>query len=143
TEAVRPHAMTAPDDLAPPPDPEQEYAEQQVLKHDWLTRHAREAVDTRWARGAEQDIDLGLDRLRQQEWASRNPIAFEIGGVSCRTSLCVAEVQWDSARTAGENGAYLATHDYAQNCTVTVFGPSPEELALEGPFLQKVFFDCA
>src|SRR5262245_20514370 len=140
---VSPSAMTAPDDLAPPPDPEQEYAKQQVIKQDWLTRHAREAVNPRWARGAEQDIDLDLDRLRQQEWARRNPIEFEIVDVSCRTSLCVAEVQWESARTAVENGAYLATHDYAQNCTVTVFGPSPEELDLQGPFLQKVFFDCA
>src|SRR5262245_16279779 len=52
-EEARPHAMTAPDDLAPPPDPEREYAEQQVLKQDWLTRHAREAVNKSWAPGAE------------------------------------------------------------------------------------------
>jgi hypothetical protein len=142
-EEVSPSAMTGSHDLAPPPDPEREYAEQQGIKEDWLTRHAREAVNARWAPGAEQDIDLDLDRLRQQSWAGRNPIEFEIVDVSCRTSLCVAEVRWDSARSAVEKGAYLATQDYAQNCTVTVFGPSPEELGLKGPFLQKVFFDCA
>src|SRR5262245_28517416 len=59
-QEVRPSAMTAPDDLAPPLDPAQEYAAQQVIKQDWLTRHAREAVNTSWARGAEQDIDLDL-----------------------------------------------------------------------------------
>src|SRR5262245_1636987 len=37
-EEVSPSAMTDPDDLAPPPDPAQEYAEQQIAKQDWLTR---------------------------------------------------------------------------------------------------------
>jgi hypothetical protein len=142
-EAAREHLTNDAEDLAPPLDPEQGYAEQQVLKEDWLTRHALEAVDTKWARAAEQDIDLDLDRLKDQEWAGRGAIDFEVAEVSCRTSLCVVEVEWDSARAAVEDGAYLAVHDYAQNCTVTVFGPSPDEVEANAPFLQDILFDCA
>jgi hypothetical protein len=136
-------ATTDADDLAPPPDPEQEYVEQQAVKQDWLTRHAMEAVNASWAPGAEQDIEGDLDRLKDQEWAGRGPIRFEVVGVSCRTSLCVVEVAWDSARTAVEDGAYLATHDYAQSCIVTVFGPSPDEVESDSPFVQEILFDCA
>jgi hypothetical protein len=142
-DAAREHITTDAEDLAPPPEPEQGYVEQQVLKEDWLTRYAMEAVDTNWARAAEQDIDLDLDRLKDQEWAGRGAIDFDVTEVSCRTSLCVVEVEWDSARTAVEDGAYLAMHDYAQNCTVTVFGPSPDEVEANAPFLQDVLFDCA
>jgi hypothetical protein len=130
-------------DLAPRFDPDEAYAEQQIAKEDLLARHAREAVDTSWARDAEREIDLDLGRLRDQEWASHGPVDFELVHVSCRTHLCVVKVEWESARAAVDDGAYLAMHDYAQECTVTVFGPSPEEIDTGAPFLQEVVFDCA
>ena len=124
-----------------PPDAEQEYAEQQAMKEDWLAGHAMEPVDPSWSRLAEQAIDLDLERLREQDWAGRGRIDFEVVDLSCRTSRCVVTVAWDSAETALANGPYLAMHDYAPGCKVTVFGPSVEQIAATTPFLQDVVFD--
>lgn len=132
-----------PEDVSQPPDPEQEYAEQQQMKEDWLAQHALEATDVNWAYDAEQAIDLDLDRLKQAQWAGRDPMDFQVMGVNCRSNLCVVELGWNSVQTAVENGAYLAMHDYAQNCNVTVFGPAPEDIEANEPFVQELLFDCA
>ena len=127
----------------PPLDPEQDYIEQQVMKDSWLNQYAMEAVDINWAYDAEQAIELDLDRLRLAQWAGRDQIDFEVMGVNCRSNICLVEVEWDSAQTAIENGGYLAMHDYAQSCAVTVFGPAPDAIEAGGPFVQEIIFDCA
>jgi hypothetical protein len=117
----------------PPPDAD---AERKRLADLFATRradHEREPDDPRWARATEAKLDTDLRALAGVR-------ADRVVGVSCRTTSCLATLEWSSYDEARKASSDLATARYGAACSTWVHLPRPENTS--GAYQATVYFDC-
>jgi hypothetical protein len=100
-----------------------------------VQRHASESVDSDWATGAESDFHHDLSSLGEKEH-------FSLVDLNCRTSLCIAVLQWPSYEAASQYDV-VSSFPYKRNCAITVYVPLPEHGDIQKTYRSRVFFDCA
>ncbi len=98
-----------------------------------LRDHAEEPRDPSWATKAEQSFRSDLMRLATNHH-------FDVRGVDCRTTTCLATLGWTRYAAAEGDAAKLAETDFSRNCSRTVFVPPPTDL--EGPAEGDLVLDC-
>jgi len=98
-----------------------------------LADHARDSVDSTWAPAARSNFVNDLSAIASDS-------KFHLVGVDCRTSTCVAEVEWSNYGDAvSEFGSVLHAR-YKQNCGSTILLPEPPDLAVR--YRAKAVFEC-
>jgi len=118
---------------SPTPTPQESWARHLEEHCKALEAHEREPVDAAWARDEAAAVGGALkDVAEKGQFATRE--------VDCRSSTCVATVEWPSARTAQRQWKTLLAPDYGP-CTVEVMLDEPSDPA--APFQTKVVYDCS
>lgn len=120
---ARPQAPSGPDPSAEGP------ADDFVLRT--RTRFEHESRDPTWAPVAERDFESHLKRIGARA-------GFVLKQISCRTTLCIAELEWVDSRSAARNAGDVVHGEYRQNCARGGLTPSSDAK----PFRDTVFFDC-
>lgn len=120
-------SVEASDPLPPPRNAEE--------KHDALVEESlAESLDRPWATHAEASLSRDLVRLGDS--------SFDVSSVACRTTSCVATLEWPSFNEATMSYNRLVTHDYEVNCTRTITLPEPEDPL--APYEAKlVIYECS
>lgn len=139
--AMMPAMSPAPRDKAtapqsedkPPPDAEAERKRLADLFAKHRADHEREPDDARWARATEARLDGNLRALAGVR-------ANRVVGVSCRTTSCLATLEWSSYDKARKASSDLATAHYGAACSTWVHMPRPESPS--GAYQATVYFDC-
>jgi len=123
-------------ETAAPPDPESQAAARARLlrERDALyQQHAAQPVDGSWAPEANQSLGGALHRLGAEGH-------FRVQGVDCRTTLCVATLEWPSYGEATANYARVLHEPYAVNCRRSILLPEPADRLR--PYDGRLVFDC-
>jgi hypothetical protein len=124
------------DESEPAPDPVEE-REAIIAGHvEGIEAHYREASDARWAPAATQSTQRDLESL-----AVSAESRFGIKGVDCRSTTCVAELEWSDYETAVNGYPDLLHHAYALNCARRIVLPEPG--APEQPYRASLLIDCS
>lgn len=98
-----------------------------------IAEYEREPIDPVWAR---QTSDLLTTDLRTV--ADEND--FTLVTTSCKTNLCMAELEWPNFSAAEETYTELAHWQYKANCGREILLPKP--LDPSRPYMAKLIFDC-
>ena len=121
------------------PEPETESPEEVHAK--WVAAYAakiasvqREGRDPEWATRTERTFAQDLSRLEPESGA-------RVLKVDCRTTGCLATVQWDSYPAAAEGWRTLLHRPYTQNCAITLDLPAASE-APTGAQQATVVYQC-
>ena len=99
-----------------------------------LDRHARESADPRWSPRAARSLEGDLERL--QELTRGRAVR-----VDCRTTTCVATMEWATHAEAVATYAHLLHADYGVNCTRSILLHQPEDAAR--PYQARLVFRCS
>jgi hypothetical protein len=100
-----------------------------------------ESIDHAWAPGAEESFTRELDRIAGA--LASDAGTFSVRDVSCKTTMCLAQLDWTSAVAARRAGEHIALARYGENCAVFLLGPPPAVLDRDDAFQQEVYFDCS
>jgi hypothetical protein len=114
---------------------------QEELKQDWRQKFARkvdiaasEARDPAWAQEVEQAFQNDFTQQRGRTQA-------ELLNVECKSSACLAHVQWPSYAVAKRMFPQIMHTAYATNCAVAIdIGDEPAEP--DRPHQAAVVFKC-
>jgi hypothetical protein len=119
--------------VSPPPE---------EVARNWLeTKKIREAqvasesVDNKWSKEANAAFRKELGEIGARG-------KFTVGDVDCRTTSCLAKVDWGSYSDAESGWHQVMFGHYSKNCSRQVFVPAPDEEHLNAPYEGEVFFDC-
>jgi hypothetical protein len=100
-----------------------------------LDRHAAEPRDVAWAANEERDVGAKLHALS----ATMNG-AFSLQSVDCRTSSCVAQLEWPNESVAKTQlKSFLNGSSDVQCARQIAFPPTNGE----GPYTASFYLDCA
>ncbi len=119
--------------VSPPPE---------EVARNWLeTKKTREAqvasepVDSRWSKEANAAFRKELGEIGARG-------KFTVGDVDCRTTSCLAKVDWGSYSDAESGWHQVMFGHYSKKCSRQVFVPAPDEEHVNAPYEGEVFFDC-
>jgi hypothetical protein len=122
---------------APPAPPLDRAARQQRIldQHEQLlTDHAAEVRSPAWAAKQERNVEAKLTALSETTDG-----AFKFRSVDCRTSTCVAKLEWPTREVAKGNVKSLLTGAPDLPCAREIaFPPS----GAEGPYTASLYLDC-
>jgi hypothetical protein len=124
-----------PEPAGQPPPPTREEVKQQLLqqRQAQLEAHQREPVDFFWAKEAHTSLAADFAPLTRGD-------AFRVRGIDCRTTTCVATVEWPSYTKATEDYARLLQHPYGLDCARSILLPEPEDPAAR--YEARLVLDC-
>jgi hypothetical protein len=96
-----------------------------------------EHVDPEWASSTQRTLETDFSRFGERA-------NFDVLEVECKTSGCLATLEWDTFREARENLMKVAAFDYSTNCETMVWvgdhPETPEEV--DAPRQVRVAFNC-
>jgi hypothetical protein len=128
-----PGAPSVPRTKRRPASPEEAQQREEEAHQRWASRYEHEAADPRWGPDAARSLSDELHGLESR-------MAFRATGVTCKTTMCAADLEWpDFARVAGETRT-LVQHMYEQNCARTIYNPPPGDPG--APYRLTMYFDC-
>jgi hypothetical protein len=125
--------------VAEPEEPEHEGAPEDRKAAFWakvdqsLKDFSAEPVDTSWSQKATAFINADLTSL-----AAKNH--FKVSSVECKTTSCLARVEWDSQASANQEYGQLMHHSYKTNCMRSVL--LDERLQPSGKQGAMLLFEC-
>ena len=107
-----------------------------------------------WRANFQRKLDEIRDEPRDTQWAGRTERAFEgdfadksekfqarLVNMDCRTTRCLARVEWDSYTIAKKNFQHIAHASYQTNCAISLsLGPKPEDPSR--PHQANVVYEC-
>jgi hypothetical protein len=98
-----------------------------------LAKHSAQPTDTTWARSTEGILREGLSDAAKKA-------GFRTVDISCRTTSCVANLEWDSyeAMHANLHTAYESSHN--ANCARWALAPDDQNTG--GKVTVPLFLDC-
>ncbi len=99
-----------------------------------LDAHAGAPTDASWAPRVEAGFQDDLTSLGDDA-------GFRVATTNCRTTTCIATVDFEGYDAAVAGHAALLHHDYAANCAREVVLPEPAERS--GRYTATVLYDCA
>jgi hypothetical protein len=94
----------------------------------------REGRDPDWAPATEYAFQQDFLQLQKASGA-------ELLNLECRTTGCLAKVQWTSYSDARKGWSSLLHATYSVNCNTTLDLPGPSE-APQGPLQAIIAFEC-
>jgi hypothetical protein len=118
----------------PIPDPEETARELSALNDMLLAKHAGEPVDPTWSSGAVSAFQRDFAALTEQREA-------KVVGVECKTTSCVATLEWPSYEAAQREHSEVVMHGYEVNCRRQIWAPEPEDR--EARYKATAIFDCS
>jgi len=128
--AATPHARA-------PRDATQERAHLAGERRRALAAHAAEPVDASWAPAAARTIARDLRAIPPA--ALRAP--FRVAGVDCRTTRCVATLEWPSYDAARESFRAVIQQRSVQNrCSTFMLLDEPSDTT--SAYESELLFDC-
>jgi hypothetical protein len=95
--------------------------------------HFDQPVDRRFAEPAERSYRKELDEIAAGA-------GFDVRGVDCRTSSCVATVEWKNYHEAISSYGRLMFHRFSMNCGVGASLPAPDDPS--SPYAGRILFRC-
>lgn len=127
-----------PETPPPPASPEDKYAAVEQARQAFAQRladHEAAGRDPRWAAPTERAITDSLGKLAGDAHPS-----FSVAGVDCRTTTCVARLDWsDAAAARAEIRTLVQNADVSCARQVTL----PDASSAAGSYQVAVLFDCA
>jgi hypothetical protein len=96
-----------------------------------IQRFDDQPYDAAWATPAENSLHSELSNAATE-------LGFQLRGVECRTTDCMATVEFDNYEKVQENAGLLAMRPYSVNCAMRVTTPEPADVNM--PYKVKVFF---
>lgn len=110
--------------------PRHETAEEHTQR--LLSEHASEGVDPTWS--------LDTARSLESDFGHIDSTHFDVIGVDCRTTSCVARMRWRSYADATQDFGAIAHHPFAANCARSISLPQPSDPSAS--YEAPVIFDC-
>jgi hypothetical protein len=99
-----------------------------------LEEHRSEPVDEAWSQAAQASLRLELEGLVQ-------PADARLGNIECRSTSCVATIEWMSYGRAVATYSNMVEHRYEPNCARSAYLPEPIDVA--APYqVQLIFSEC-
>jgi hypothetical protein len=128
-------ARSEPSAPVPSPRPSREEARQQLFQQHQLQRdrHAREPLDSAWAREAQGSFATDFSALTQGQ-------SFQVRGIDCRSTTCVTTLEWPSYAEATQGYALLLQHAYRMDCARSILLPEPADATAR--YQAELFLDC-
>jgi len=99
----------------------------------WVDRYASEQADPSWADSAGRSLGKEIRAL-----AATN--GLNMIGVTCRTTMCAAEIEGPDFATVAKGARTLVTHGYEINCARSVSNPPPENP--QTLYRTVLYLDC-
>lgn len=115
-EAV-PSAPSAPPSRPDPEELKQALLQQQQMR---LDAHQRQPIHPTWSSEATRAFSTDFSALTQGQ-------QFAVRSIDCRSTSCIARVEWPSYAEATTNYQVLLQHSYALDCTRSLLLPDPED----------------
>jgi hypothetical protein len=134
TAAVTPAPPRAANAAEPNGDREAMRAADLIEWTNRIERHGHEARDASWASSTEAALRSELDGLG-------GDIGFQVRDIDCRTTTCVARLNWPSHGDALRQRRRVAQAAYSKECSREVYSP-PVADGTAGPYEATVLFDC-
>lgn len=145
SEARQPRHETEDDAYAQYPDmSEEELIEQELERHAQLVEaHHAEPIDARWAHTAHERYSGDFEKLSERLSGSGQSNGFNVRNLDCRSTSCVATLEWDSYADAAKGAEAIAFHGYEENCALSVVPFPPDDAAEARSYSHDVVFDCS
>lgn len=120
---------------APPSRPEPEELRQALLQQQQvrLDAHQRQSIHPVWASDATRAFSTDFSALTQGQ-------RFTVRSIDCRSTSCIARVEWPSYAEATTGYEVLLQHSYALDCTRSLLLPDPEDP--ERAYEASLLLDC-
>ncbi len=125
---------TTPPHEEPPPDMEEARRESRRVHEEQIQRHRASPIDHGWADQAESMLREDLGKPAEGR-------SFHLADIECRTSSCVATLEWPSYEMAPRDAPFIAANSRKMNCATWVWTPHPDDPA--APYRGEVVFDCS
>lgn len=117
------------------PPPTRQDAVERVRRHvaEKLEAHQAEPVDPGWGPRAQRELTGDLEEVSQGSPA-------QLVEVDCRTSSCVALLEWPNYHVAFDSYRYFLMQPYHVNCQRTIAVPPPRDA--DQPYRAHMFMNC-
>jgi hypothetical protein len=114
---------------------ENKHREQLLARHEAsIAGHQQQPVDHKWASTTATSFQADIGSFAEHAKLS-------LVSVDCRTTTCIATVEWASYENAIKNYERLLHFNYKANCQRQVLLPAPQDRSR--PYRETVYFDCA
>jgi hypothetical protein len=138
-DAVAVAEATPPGDEAIPAEPD--VARRRDEQREELARHTESAIqkhrlerqDSGWAAKAAPSLRAGLEKVAESR-------KFKLGEVDCRSTSCLATLEWNNATEAREEFGKLAHEPFDVNCARSISLPGDAEPSM--PVQATLILDC-
>ena len=113
--------------------PEEQAAAAEQAHRRWTDRYTAERPDPAFAASAAGSLRRELGTLADKG-------GFRVVDVDCRTTMCLASVEWPSYALVADGANQIMAHPYAVNCAMETRFPPPDDPAKA--YQASVYFDC-
>lgn len=113
-----------------PPDPVAERVAKEKEYADDLSNHEKDGRDPAWAPRAESTLARSIQDTLGDERIVR---------VDCKTTSCVAHIQWPTREAAAKEYQKLLITSFEPNCAVKILLHEQEP---GGPYRERMILDC-
>jgi hypothetical protein len=125
----------APTPGSPPSRPDPDELKQMALQQQQarLDAHQRQSIDPAWSPAATHAFSTDFSTLAREQ-------PFTVRSIDCRSTSCIAKVEWPSFAEAAASYQVLLQHAYGMDCTRSLLLSEPEDptRAYEAPLI----LDC-
>ncbi|HEX8702473.1 MAG TPA: hypothetical protein VF815_26805 [Myxococcaceae bacterium] len=106
----------------PPARPAPEELRQALLQQQQmrLDAHQRQPIHPTWSSDATRAFSTDFSALTRGQ-------PFSVRSIDCRSTSCIARVEWPSYAEAAASYAVLLQHSYSMDCTRSLLLPDPED----------------
>lgn len=98
-----------------------------------IEKHRLERQDSAWAAKATPSLRADLEKVAQAR-------KFELGEVDCRSTSCLAKLEWSNAAEAREEFGNLARETFEVNCARSI--TLPDAVEPSAPVEATLILDC-
>lgn len=99
-----------------------------------IDTHRSQPVDPNWGPASAEQVRDDLE-------ASSIAALIDVVDVDCRSTTCLATVEWEDYGVAFRTYRRLLTHHYGVNCRRRMGVPPPADS--DGPYRAHLFLDCS
>ena len=119
----------------PPSRPDPKELRQALLQQQQarLDAHQRQSIDPSWSPEAARAFSTDFSALAQGQ-------QFTVRSIDCRSTSCIARVEWPSYAEATTGYEVLLQHSYALDCTRSLLLPDPEDP--DRAYEASLLLDC-
>jgi hypothetical protein len=115
------------------PDPEEVKQALLLQQQERLDAHHRQPVDATRSSEATRAFSTDFSALTQEQ-------PFTVRAIDCRSTSCIARVEWPSYAEAAASYQVLLQHSYGMDCMRSLLLPEPEEPARA--YEASLILDC-